>query len=66
MNATAKDDFNQGPNYIILDQCNKFEEYVCIDDENCHHNNPDDHYHDQDDYEHDDCDDRHYNDDDHE
>ena len=28
VNATAKDDFDQGPNYIILDQCNKFEEYV--------------------------------------
>ena len=28
MNATAKDDFDQGPNYIILDECNKFEEYV--------------------------------------
>ena len=28
VNTSAKDDFDQGPNYIILDQCNKFEEYV--------------------------------------
>ena len=64
MNATAKDDFDQGPNYIILDHCNNFE--LCIDDENYDHNNPDDHYHDDDDCDHDVGDDRHYNDDDHE